>query len=182
MKKILVLAFVLALINSVSAQSFKEKIAFGGGFCYGTEIERLGVNFRGLYEVTEEIHGLMNIIFFLPKKEKIGKFEYKWHLWELNFDGHYDYKFSDKFSAYGLAGLNISSWRSKWEGDYSYLVYPYSGHYEDSNSETKIGLNIGGGAAYNFIESLSGFGEIKYVIIDSDYDQAVFTFGVLYHL
>ncbi|MBC8486171.1 MAG: outer membrane beta-barrel protein [Bacteroidetes bacterium] len=173
MKKILLLAFVLALINSVSAQSFKEKIAFGGGLSYGTEIENIGINIRGLYEVTEEIHGLMNLTFFFPKKEDFGVFEYKWNLWELNLDGHYNFKLSDKFSAYGLAGLNISNWRSKWEGD---LGYEY---YEDTNT-AKIGFNIGGGAAYNFTDALSGFGEIKYVI--SDYDQAVFTFGVLYHL
>ena len=176
MKKILLLAFGLILISSVSAQSFKEKIAFGGGLSYGTEIENIGINIRGLYEVTEEIHGLMNITFFFPKKENFGVFEYKWYLWKLNLDGHYNFKFGDKFSAYGLAGLNIASWRSKWEGDYGYL----GGYYEDSTSETKIGFNIGAGAAYNFTDALSGFGEIKYVI--SDFDQAVFTFGVLYHL
>lgn len=179
MKKISLLVFGLILISSVSAQSFKEKIAFGGGLSYGTEIENIGINIRGLYEVTEEIHGLMNFIFFFPKKEDFGVFEYKWNLWELNFDGHYNFKLSDKFSAYGLAGINISSWRAKWEGDYG---YPYGGYYEDSNTETKIGFNIGGGAAYNFTEALSGFGEIKYILIDSNYDQAVFTFGVLYHL
>ncbi|MCD4745323.1 MAG: porin family protein [Bacteroidales bacterium] len=179
MKKILLFAFGLILINSVTAQDFKEKIAFGGGFSYGTEIENLGINIRGLYEVTEEIHGLMNFTFFFPKKETIGTAEWKWHLWELNFDGHYVFTSSDKFSAYGLAGLNITHWKSKWEEDtYTYMGYAYGGDFE--SSETEVGFNIGGGATYSFTGALIGFGEIKYVV--SNYDQAVFTFGVLYHL
>ena len=58
------------------------------------------------------------------------------------------------------------------------MGHTYGGSFD--NSDTDIGLNIGGGATYNFTGSLSGFGEIKYVV--SNYDQFVFTFGVLYHL
>ena len=172
MKKFLLFAFGLIIINSISAQSFKDKISFGGGFCFGTEIERLGINFKGIYEITEKIHGSPSFTYFFTKKEDIGTSELKWYLWELNFDGHYVFPLSDEFSAYGLAGLNITHLKTKWEGD------TYGGIFD--NSDTDIGLNIGGGATYNFTGSLSGFGEIKYVI--SNYDQAVFTFGVLYHL
>ena len=175
MKKLLLFAFGLIIINSVSAQSFTDKISFGGGLSYGTEIEKLGINFKGIYEITEKIHGSLNFTYFFTKKENIGTAEWKWSLWELNFDGHYVFTSSDKFSAYGLAGINITHWGTKWEGD------TYGGYYHDfDNSDTDIGLNIGGGALYNFTGSLSGFGELKYVV--SNYDQFVFTFGVLYHL
>lgn len=173
--------FILAAVLMVATmQAQKGQIDIGGGFAYGTEIKKLGIDVRGQYGITDKIDGTASFTYFFPNKEDFYGGEMKWNVWELNFDGHYIFTNSDQYAAYGLAGLNITG--THWSTNYEYTD-PYTGQtekYDESDSDTDIGLNIGGGGQYNINEKIGAFGEIKYVI--SNYDQLVFTFGIIYGL
>jgi len=178
MKKGLLIFAAFLMILSLQAQ--KGKISIGGGLAFGSEIEKLGINLRGYYGITEEIAAAPSFTYFFPNKLDFMSGEIKWNVWELNLDGHYTFTDSDQFSAYGLAGLNITgtSWKSEY--DIPNFFTGQNEHYEESDSDVNIGLNLGGGGQYNLNEQLGLFGEVKYVI--SNYDQLVFTFGVIYGL
>lgn len=171
MKKLVLISFLLTAFAVYSHAQFSA----GGGLSYGTEIEKFGITGKGLYTLNENIDISGALTIFFPEKSTFTNpfgpdTEIKTTLWELNFDGHYNFPASEEFVFYPMAGINITGIRTKVEADGS----------SDSDSDTEFGLNIGAGGVYAFSEKLKGFAEIKYVI--SDYDQAVFTFGVLFPL
>ncbi|MCD4698113.1 MAG: outer membrane beta-barrel protein [Bacteroidales bacterium] len=178
MKKVLFILAAFLMVASLKAQ--KGKMSIGGGFAYGTEIEKLGINFRGYYGITDEIDAAPSFTYFFPNKIDYFTGEIKWNVWELNLDGHYNFTVSEEFLAYGIGGLNITgtSWKSEYE-----WVNPITGqseNHDESDSDINIGLNIGGGGQYSINDQLGLFGDIKYVI--GDYDQLVLTFGIIYGL
>ena len=81
-------------------------------------------------------------------------------LFHLNANVHYVFNIAPKFSLYPLAGLCVG-------------IASYDG---DSNSD--FGLNIGGGAEYDFASQWAGFAEAKGILGDGS--GSAFTFGVAY--
>ena len=71
----------------------------------------------------------------------------------------------DRFDVYPLAGINIA------------IVSVKNDLLNLDASETKVGLNLGGGGQYEINDLLTAFAEIKYVI--SDFDQLVIGGGIL---
>ena len=166
MKKLLLLfAFI-----SFSALGYAQLNA-GLAFIYGSEIEQFGIAAKGQYNgIAENIDGSVGLHFFFPDKVSGFGGEVKSSLFTINLDGHYNVEAGESFDVFGLAGLNIASITVKVDSS-----NPFIG--SGKESDTKIGLNIGGGASTAINEKLKGFGEIKYVI--SDFDQLVVAFGVL---
>lgn len=160
MKHIVFILFFAA----ISQISFAQ-ISIGGGLAVGTEIENIGFSAKGAYQINDQWAGNAGFTLFLPKSN--GGLDLT--LWTVNFDGHYLFKLNDKFSAYPLAGLNISTFST----DVNLGIFG-----TEKVSNTKVGLNIGGGALLNISEKMNGFAELKYVI--GDFDQLVLNVGVLY--
>ena len=153
---------IIAIFILFSSQIKAQDVSVGGGFGYGSQINNIGLNFRGDVKFYQQwsITPHFNL-FFNKKKESITK---EWNA--LNVDGHYFFEIDPTWTIYPLCGINFATVSEK-VNDISF-----------SNSD--IGINLGFGSEYNFDRRLSGFGEIKYVI--SDADQLVITFGVLYSL
>lgn len=154
-KTFILLSFLFCLLSALPLQAQLQSIKLGAGVSYGTEIETLGINARGILGITEEIDVVPNVIFFFPNKEDFGfasnNFRFTW--FELNADGHYNFELSGDASVYPLAGLNLAI-----------VGYNYDGvnipGYDESDVE--IGLNFGGGILFNFTDAIRGFGELKY--------------------
>lgn len=163
MKKLTLLASLFFIgVLATNAQDLDVKL----GYTYGFEIEKGGLRFDGQYGVTDEIDVAAGLSFFFPEKGTVAGTDYKSNVWMIDFDGHYNFDLGNGLNVYPLTGLNFSTFRSK-VGD-------------TSDSTTKFGVNIGGGAQFKFSDPLGAFLELKYILGDAD--QAVMGVGLTYSL
>lgn len=149
---IFALVFLLAMVPSQA-----QTISVGGGLCYGTEIEEIALDIRGIYSINEQIRIGGDIQYFFVEDPL--------SFMAINANAHYMFINTKDTKAYGLAGLNYARQSFSFMGVTS------------SNSE--IGLNIGGGAQFN-IGGPDLFIEGKYTI--GDFDQVVIGAGVLFSI
>lgn len=153
MKRTIKIALVLfGIIFAYSTSTQAQDIKAGGGLAYGSEVEAIGIQVGGVYNITEEVSGAADLIIFFPDN-------YDW--WTLNINGHYEFHDENNMRVYGLAGLNYAT----WEFD--------SGQGSFSNSE--LGLNLGGGAEMG-LDFANIYGELKYILGDAD--QLVISAGL----
>lgn len=151
------LVFV-AFCSHVSAQEFSA----GGGLGYGSQINTLGINFRGDVSFDNQWSITPHYNLFFNKDH--GIVTDRWRA--INIDVHYFF-FKDKgWKLYPLAGFNLATVSEKVNS----IIF----------SNSYAGFNLGMGSDYHFSEQISGFGEIKYVI--SKADQMVISVGVLYKI
>lgn len=107
--------------------------------------------------------------YYFPK-EVIGDFKLKW--FEINADANYYFEVSNpKIKPYGLAGLNLSI------VSVPSFSFGFLGKTEET-SQTKLGINIGGGADFNIDKNITPFTQIKYNL--SEFDQLSIMIGVRY--
>lgn len=146
----------------ISFFSAKAQLNFGGGLCYGTDIERMGLNLRGGFLINEKLNVGADLNFFFPETDGAAKASF----YEINLNGYYWLEASDNILFYPLAGLNISFFSFSFDSPVGNI----------SESDSEIGFNVGGGLGFK-INNLTPFVEGKYII--SEWDQVVLTFGVL---
>ncbi|MEX2456358.1 MAG: outer membrane beta-barrel protein, partial [Balneolaceae bacterium] len=177
MKKLLILSiafiFSIILFNQAKAQTAEtdsdsnieaQNIRVGVGLTFGSGIgsgnldNDLGIRVDGYYPLTPEIRAGGDFTFYFPKSDSGVDFT----VWELNFNGNYILLEEDEFTLYGLAGINITGFTVSFD--------------DDSNSDTEIGLNLGGGAEYP-LDFADLFGEIKFGGLGGDADQFVLGVG-----
>ncbi|WP_258105315.1 porin family protein [Marinoscillum sp. MHG1-6] len=169
MKKALLSAVALVLfVFAVDAQDLDLK----GGLAFGTEIDKLGINLGAKYGVTPEIDVEAGLTFFFPESTSFTDpfsgttTTIKTGFWMFDINGLYNFQLDSKFRAYPLAGLNFSTGTVKIDNN--------------RNSNTEVGLNIGGGAAYAVSDKLDAFLELRYILGKAD--QGIIGFGVYYAL
>ena len=163
-KSIYTAIFCLFLGASASAQ-----FGLGAGLLYGSESE-LGLTLRAHYDVNEQITAVAGYSILTSESVEIFGVEIETTLASIDLDGHYHFG-GEKINPYALAGLNILSSSVSIGGE--------------SESDTFIGVNIGGGALYGINEKFNVFGEAKYAINgggdeEGDANQFVITGGVQY--
>ncbi len=164
MKKLLVIIFATALLfgtssitNLVHAQtegSVQEgDLKAGIGLVFGTGIggfggfdNDLGIRADGYYAITPLIRVGGDFTFYFPDtvSESIfgESFESTLTVWELNLNGQYIFMDEDDLILYGLGGINITGIRISSEGSSGF------GDVSGSQSDSEIGLNLGGGVEY----------------------------------
>ncbi|MDV3307454.1 MAG: porin family protein [Cyclobacteriaceae bacterium] len=165
MKKVLFTA-LLATAISVTASA---QTRIGGLLGFGSEIESLALGAVGEFMIQDNMGISPQVVFFFGKKEG----DFKESLWEIN--GNFNYYFlQENVDLYGLLGLNIASYKVKYDG-------PSLPGFSASASDTEIGLNLGLGANFPVSnDSILPFAELKYVI--SDFDQLCIYAGVKFIL
>lgn len=153
MKK-LFLTFLVTIglsTGCISAQN-TGTVAIGGHLGYGSQIESLGIG----------AHMQLNVKEFVRITPSFTLFPGKSDLWMCSVDGHYLLPIKYNLMFYPIAGLNVSGWK-----------------FENTDSKTRIGLNVGAGFQYdvsfNFIANL----EYRYQAI-TDYSQSLITAGIAY--
>ncbi|MBO6586249.1 MAG: outer membrane beta-barrel protein [Gracilimonas sp.] len=159
MKKTTLLIFT-AVLTFATFQTTQAQITVGGALMYGDEVEQIGLRADGSYMINDDIDINANIGFYLPDNTDLGGGnEFTATYWEVNVNGHYSL-YSDEesgFSAHALAGINILGINTSFSGP----------NVSGSDSDSELGLNIGGGASYP-LSFGKLFGELKYVIGDAD--------------
>lgn len=141
----------------------------GGGIAFGSEIERIGFTAKATYDINEQWEASGGFTYFIPRD--FGTFD--WTVWTIDADAHYLKNMSDKFTLYGLAGLNFTNWSIGYVDIGGGFGFPGGGG-------TNLGVNVGGGSYLNFNDKMKGFAELKYVI--GNFDQLVLNAGVLFGL
>lgn len=91
---------------------------------------------------------------------------------EFNANANYYFLEGDSVDVYGIAGLNYSSVKVEYDGAF--------GFGDNSISDGRFGLNLGGGANFNIGSTITPFAELKYVIIDEG--QLVIAGGVKFNI
>ena len=164
MKKILLVA-CFALVCATSAMALeKGNKALGINLLYGTEIESMGIGAKAQYVFHDHWRGEAAFNYFFERKHT--------HMWEINLTAHYLVNLGEKFRVYPLAGPTVVNATTDM-GDLGYG--------EGMNaSQTKFGLNLGGGLEYDVSENFTVGLEARYSIV-SKIDQAVFGIGATYH-
>jgi outer membrane protein X len=156
MKKVFFVSlFITVLSLSVFAQ--KGEKAVGLNFGYGSEIKSPAIGVKFNYGITDQIRVSPSFNYFLEKNGLSG--------WEINADAHYLFNVAPKISVYPLAGLTFTGWTFDWGG-------MFEGAESSSNTETRLGVNIGAGIGYQLTDNISIGLELKYSVI-SDFDQIV---------
>ena len=139
-----------------------QDYSIGGGLGYGSQINTIGLNFRGDVKFHKQWSITPHFNYFFSRTK--ADITNKWNA--LNLDGHYFFEIDKGWILYPLFGINIANVSSK-VNDITF-------------TNSNVGINLGFGSEHNFDRRFSGFGEIKYVI--SDTNQLVITLGVLYKL
>lgn len=170
--RILLMAFALGLIFMTT--KVQGQAAVGGGLAYGTEIESVGINLNGTYMINDNIALAPTLMYWIPKSYW-GDLKLKW--FEVDLNGHYYFDTGGNIKPYALAGLN-----------FSFITVPgfsvsFGGYGVSTESETttKVGLNLGGGVEFDIDAPIKPFGQLNYTIIDS-FDQLVIMAGVRFPL
>ena len=160
MNKLILIFSILYFSTILSART--QEIRLGGGLIYGSQIQNVGLNFRGDVKFNQQWSITPHFSWFFNKTDNF--ITNKWNA--LNIDGHYYFKIDPMWFVYPVFGVNLATVAEKVNS----ITF--------SNSE--VGVNLGIGTEYFFDRRLSGFGEIKYVV--SDADQLVVVFGVLFRI
>lgn len=144
----------------------------GLGLDHGSAVDEFGLDLRVGYQFNEQFNVVGDFsMFFVDDGGQFVESRY-WN--EFNINLHYYYAVSEGiFSPYALMGLNTTFWGIKYEDR--------PGFGESENSDSEIGLNLGGGVDFNVDENFKPFFEVKYLMID-DLNQGEITFGLKYFL
>lgn len=164
--------FFFSFISFTNVQAQEIDTRIGGMLAYGTEIENIGVGANAEFGVMEKLSISPSFIYYLPKEE--GPVKVNW--FEVNANANYYLLNDGGFDVYGLAGLNYSSVKVKYDG----AAFPGFGG-SASGSDGRFGLNLGAGANMHLSnDSIMPFAELKYVIIDGG--QLVLAAGVKFKI
>lgn len=158
----LIIGIFFAINTSGFAQDNEVKI--GAGLIYGSEIETLGIRVDTYYRTNEKFRVGGALGYFFPNDVSGG--DINW--FEIDLNGNYIFHEEEELTIYGLAGLNI-------------LIITTNPDVGDSDSNSEIGFNIGGGLEYA-LGFGAVFGELKFAGLGGDADQLVLGGGIRFIL
>lgn len=153
MKKFLMLACAMLVSAAMFAQQGEKNV--GLNIKYGLDDPKsTGIGIKGQYGFTDKIRGEASFNYFMKKSHV--------QMLDINANLHYIFKF-DEFGVYPLAGVTLQS------------ANPDMG-----DTESKFGLNVGGGAEYPITEKIKVNLEFTYKLASDHWDRSLIGIGVAY--
>jgi len=153
--------------SSYGSQYENEGLSAGVELAYAGKMEAFGLGVRLLYGINENIRFDLSDHYYFKK-------EYK-YLDDLNLNVHYLFDVADNLQVYPLAGVTLLLWKVEFD-DYNFQTDTW---FKNSFSDSKFGVNLGGGAQYALTDQLLLNGELKFQLI-SDTNQLVISAGLIY--
>lgn len=148
------LVCVAAMAVSTTETKAQGKTTIGGQLAFGTKDLGLGFGARGEFAINDNISIVPKFTYYLGKKTDTGFGSVGFSAWALDADAHY-YFTTDGLNFYALAGLAYSSFSFSYPSGFQ--------TFGASTSDSKIGLNLGGGANFaNVSDKLIPFAEVRY--------------------
>ncbi|TVQ05597.1 MAG: hypothetical protein EA359_02770 [Balneolaceae bacterium] len=140
MKKITTLAFAF-LLTAVFSSSAIAQISIGGGLTYGTDIEDIGIQVGGTYELNENMRLGADIVYWLIGSDSFFGETISYTFLEVNANFNYIFYNENDLIVYGLGTLGIH---------YAKVSFDFGDElFSGSGSDTELGLGIGAGLEYN---------------------------------
>ena len=175
MKKVFFIVCIVALATNVFAQrNMKgEKGISSAGFNIGYAIESenavVGIDYR--YNILDRVR-LAPSLLYVVKKDRADT-------WYLNADAHYLARISETITLYPIGGLNVSVWNYKipsWTADDPLLLAKW-----DTESKTRVGLNLGFGVEKRITNDLIAGVEFRYNWTERYFNQAMVLTRIAYY-
>ncbi|MDI6401027.1 outer membrane beta-barrel protein [Balneolaceae bacterium ANBcel3] len=168
-KSYIVLSLIALCMLFSAPQSNAQGITLGGGLSYGLDIEEIGLQANGYYDLNENMRLGGDVIYWLVDSPSGIDITYM----EFNFNAHYIFSQDDALTLYaiGSAGIHYA--------DVSYSDDMGWGGASLSYSDTKLGIGIGAGVEYD-LGSLILYGEPRFFL--SGLDQLALNAGVRFRL
>lgn len=158
--------FVLAVASALPAHA---QMKAGVGVAFGSDVEAVGIT-GNFYTAIASVQNLRVggdlIYYFMDDAPGVNNTAL-----EININGQYVFYNEMELTAYGLGGLSIGYFKSKWDS-------PIAG-FDGSVDDTEVGLNLGAGLEYA-LGGIDAFGELKFTI--GGFEQAVFSAGLRFPL
>ena len=170
----------VALLIAASGYAQKGEQAAGVNLGFGTEASNFGIGAKYQYNFTDawRLEGDLDYFFKASGTS----------MWDLGVNVHYLFPVAKKFAVYPLAGLMFTNWKTDYnvisglddlpsydemwgEGDDDWG--------DESDSFTKLAINLGAGVQYDINAKWRVNFEVKYQIINL-YSQAVLSLGAVY--
>lgn len=156
---------------SYGSQYENEGLSSGVELAYAGKMEAFGLGVRLLYGINENIRLDLSDHYYFKKNFK--------YLNDLNLNAHYLFDVADNVQVYPLAGITLLMTKVEVEfQDYDFTTNTWFQN-KESFSDSKFGVNLGGGAQYALTDQLMLNGEVKFQII-SDTNQLVLSAGLIY--
>ncbi len=173
MKKLCLVAF-MAFISCVAfAQSGKLGVGVNIGYGASSDIKKPSIGIKAVYDITELFTIAPSFNYYFQNKETFEDFESKLNVWDINCDVHFNLLHKESFKLYPLAGISYLHAKA------TASVSDEGEKFELSNSDGKIGVNLGVGAQFSLGSHFAIAPEVKYQII-SDFNQIVPSVAVMY--
>ena len=151
MKNLFKAVFVLFALFAFTGAN--AQISAGAGIHYGTDISNIGFSINGKYQIDDNWSAAPSFTLFL-KKDYVT-----WSA--LDLDANYKITEIDKVgSLYGLAGLNMTFYKIKFDYD----LGEWGGQYSETSTGTEIGFNLGLGIDVPLGEKLALAPEVRYTL------------------
>ena len=158
MKKLMMIAALMLMSIGAFAQVAGQKaIGVYGAYGIDSDYKPFGIGAKFQYGFTENFRGELSGTYFL-KKDFVTT-------WDINANVHYVIPLSEGFNVYPLLGATLLGSKVEILGV--------------SASDSKFGINAGGGIEYFFSPNLKGNAEVKYQYV-KDGDWPVIQVGVAY--
>lgn len=169
MKKNFLLAIMVLI--SVTAYAQSEKFAVGLNIGYGSasDLNKASIGVKANYDINAMFAIAPSFNYYFHEKENFDGMEAKFGAWDLNCDLHFNVLRKESFKLYPLAGITYLHAKS---------TFSYEGM-EESNSEGRVGANLGVGAQFVIASHFVIAPEVKYQII-SDLNQFVPSVALMY--
>ena len=165
MKKIVLFLVMAAAMLMANAESGEWNV--GGQVVYGTKAETAGLGLHVKKCLTDAFRLNLSSNYYF-KHAGVSAFD-------VNLEGNYLFNVGEKVRVYPLAGVCVGIWHADGinvsNGEISIGV--------DSQTESKVGGNLGGGIDYLLTDHFGLNAEVKYQII-SHASQVVFGIGASY--
>ncbi len=158
MRKLTLFLALVAFTISAHAQSVESsKIRAGAGLVYATDINNLGLAFKGVYSFTPEWEGAIGFTHIF-KKDYIS---YN----VVDLDAQYIFSHSgDQISFFAIGGLAINMWKVDFPEEWG---FGYFGGGSTTGSD--IGLNLGAGMNYELSSNLRLVPEVRFTLLEGSY-------------
>ncbi|MBQ7690218.1 MAG: porin family protein [Muribaculaceae bacterium] len=168
MKRILALAACALLCSTAAlAQAEKGDVATGVNLLYGFGIKSMAIGAKFQYTIIDHVRTEAAFNYFF-KKDFVS-------MWDVSLNAHYLIPVhQENFYLYPMAGLTFASTNYDSEGASRKLLPS-----EIGKSHSRIGVNLGAGAQYQYSDHVGFTLEYRYSVM-KDIDQSVIGVGVNY--
>ena len=172
MKKLILMAIMLVGIG-MTASAQNTNFGIGLNLGYGSEVSKPSIGVKALYDINEQFTVAPSFNYYFQEKFELLGVETKQTCWDLNLDVHWNFHNQEKYRLYPLVGVSYFNVKASAGADFGSLDIEYS------DSEGKVGVNLGFGGQLALTENLAATAEVKYQII-SDFNQFVPSLSLIY--